>query len=126
MIGGTLETIGLSHLAFSFTGLVIGSVIYSLPFAVQPLQNAFSQIPRSLLDAAACMRARPFDRFIHVVMPLAKRGLITAAVLAFAHTIGEFGVVLMIGGNIPGETQVVAIAISVSYTHLTLPTKRIV
>ncbi|MFU8785471.1 molybdate ABC transporter permease subunit [Aliidiomarina sp.] len=115
VIGGSLEAIGFSHLAFSFTGLVIGSVIYSLPFAVQPLQNAFSQIPRSLLDAAACMRAKPSDRFLHVVMPLAKRGFITAAVLAFAHTIGEFGVVLMIGGNIPGETQVVAIAI---YDHV--------
>ncbi|MCL5255780.1 MAG: molybdate ABC transporter permease subunit [Gammaproteobacteria bacterium] len=114
-IGGSLEALGLQHLAFSFTGLVIGSVIYSLPFAVQPLQNAFSNVPRELLEAAACMRARFTDRFIHLVLPLAKRGFITAAVLSFAHTIGEFGVVLMIGGNIPGETQVVSIAI---YDHV--------
>lgn len=114
-IGGSLEALGMQHLAFSFTGLVIGSVIYSLPFAVQPLQNAFASVPREFLEAAACMRARFIDRFINLVLPLAKRGFITAAVLSFAHTIGEFGVVLMIGGNIPGETQVVSIAI---YDHV--------
>lgn len=114
-IGGSLEALGMQHLAFSFTGLVIGSVVYSLPFAVQPLQNAFASVPRELLEAAACLRARFIDRFRHVVLPLAKRGFITAAVLSFAHTIGEFGVVLMIGGNIPGETQVVSIAI---YDHV--------
>ncbi|MCC5879587.1 MAG: molybdate ABC transporter permease subunit [Idiomarina sp.] len=114
-IGGTLERLGLTHLAFSFTGLVIGSVIYSLPFAVQPLQNAFAQIDRRLLDASACLRAKPLDRFVSIVLPLSKRGFLTAAVLSFAHTIGEFGVVLMIGGNIPGETQVVSIAI---YDHV--------
>ncbi|MGX5915385.1 molybdate ABC transporter permease subunit [Aliidiomarina sp. Khilg15.8] len=114
-VGGTLETLGLDHLAFSFTGLVIGSVIYSLPFAVQPLQNAFSQVDRGLLDASACLRARPLDRFFTIVLPLSKRGLLTATILSFAHTIGEFGVVLMIGGNIPGETQVVSIAI---YDHV--------
>ena len=114
-IGGSLEALGMQHLAFSFTGLVIGSVVYSLPFAVQPLQNAFASVPRELLEAAACLRARFFDRFRHLVLPLAKRGFITAAVLSFAHTIGEFGVVLMIGGNIPGETQVVSIAI---YDHV--------
>lgn len=114
-IGGSLEALGMQHLAFSFTGLVIGSVVYSLPFAVQPLQNAFASVPRDLIEAAACMRASFMDRFIHLVLPLAKRGFITAAVLSFAHTIGEFGVVLMIGGNIPGETQVVSIAI---YDHV--------
>lgn len=114
-IGGSLEELGLNHLAFSFTGLVIGSVVYSLPFAVQPLQNAFSAIPIKLLDAATVLRSTPWDRFWHVVIPLAKRGLLSAAVLSFAHTLGEFGVVLMIGGNIPGETQVVSIAI---YDHV--------
>lgn len=114
-IGSTLEALGLRHLAFSFTGLVVGSVVYSLPFAVQPLQNAFSQVPRELLDAAATLRARPLDRFISLVLPLTKHGFITALVLSFAHTIGEFGVVLMIGGNIPGETQVVSTAI---YDHV--------
>ncbi|MCH8501100.1 MAG: molybdate ABC transporter permease subunit [Aliidiomarina sp.] len=115
IIGGSLEALGMHHLAFSFTGLVIGSVVYSLPFAVQPLQNAFASVPRELLEAASCLRARYADRFIHLVLPLAKRGFVTAAVLSFAHTIGEFGVVLMIGGNIPGETQVVSIAI---YDHV--------
>ncbi|WP_113906859.1 molybdate ABC transporter permease subunit [Aliidiomarina celeris] len=114
-IGGSLEALGLNHLAFSFSGLVIGSVIYSLPFAVQPLQNAFTAIPAKLLDVATTLRSNPWDRFWHVVIPLAKPGVISAAVLSFAHTLGEFGVVLMIGGNIPGETQVVSIAI---YDHV--------
>ena len=115
IIGGTLESLGMQHLAFSFPGLVIGSVVYSLPFAVQPLQNAFSQVPRDLLDAASTMRAKPVDRFFSLIVPLTKHGFITAGVLSFAHTLGEFGVVLMIGGNIPGETQVVSTAI---YDHV--------
>lgn len=114
-VGSTLMSLGFDHLAFSFTGLVIGSVIYSLPFAVQPLQNAFAAINPQLLHAASLLRATPWDRFWSIAMPLAKRGLVTAAVLSFAHTIGEFGVVLMIGGNLPGETQVISIAI---YDHV--------
>lgn len=96
-------------LSFSFTGLVIGSVIYSLPFVVQPLQNAFAAVGHELLEAAATLRASPLDRFFSVALPLARRGFVTAAVLGFTHTVGEFGVVLMIGGNIPGETQVLSI-----------------
>lgn len=115
LVGGTLERLGWAHLAFSFPGLVIGSVIYSLPFAVQPLQNSFSQIQPMLLEAGSTLRASPWDRFWHLALPMARRGLLTAAVLAFAHTLGEFGVVLMVGGNIPGETQVVSIAI---YDHV--------
>ncbi len=110
-IGGTLEALGLRHLAFSFTGLVIGSVFYSLPFAVQPLQSAFQAIGNRPLEAAATMRAGPVDRFFTVALPLARRGIITAASLSFAHTLGEFGVVLMIGGNIPGKTQTLSILI---------------
>jgi len=100
-----------SQLAFSFSALVIGSVIYSLPFVVQPLQGAFSRVPPGLLQAAATLGAPPFDQFKSVVLPMCKRSFITAASLGFAHTVGEFGVVLMIGGNIPGETQVISIAI---------------
>lgn len=114
-LGGLLEEFGLRHLAFTFSGLVIGSVVYSLPFAVQPLQTAFEGIRRPLLEVAATLRAGPVDRFLTVVVPLARRGFLSAAVLSFAHTLGEFGVVLMIGGNIPGETQVVSIAI---YDHV--------
>lgn len=99
------------QLAFSFNALVIGSVIYSLPFVVQPLQSAFSRIPNTLLQAAATMGATPSDQFRSVVIPLCRRSFITAASLGFAHTVGEFGVVLMIGGNIPGETQVLSIAL---------------
>lgn len=101
-------------LAFTFTGLVIGSVIYSMPFVVQPLQNAFSAIGQRPLDVAATLRATPLDRFFTVALPLARPGFISAAALGFAHTLGEFGVVLMIGGNIPGKTQVASIAI---YNH---------
>jgi molybdate transport system permease protein len=97
--------------AFSFSALVIGSVIYSLPFVVQPLQQAFERVPTPLLDAAATLGARPRDQFRSIVVPLCRRSFITAAALAFAHTVGEFGVVLMIGGNIPGETQVLSIAL---------------
>lgn len=99
------------QLTFTFTGLVIGSVFYSLPFAVQPLMHAFEQVPQTLLDAAKTMRAHTLDWFWHVVVPLSRRGFLTAATLAFAHTVGEFGVVLMVGGNIPGETRMVSIAI---------------
>ena len=114
-IGSTLAALGLPSLAFSFWGLVLGSVIYSLPFVVQPLQNSFSTIGSALLEAAATLGARPFDRFISIVLPLSKLGYLTALVLGFAHTMGEFGVVLMIGGNIPGQTQVLSIAI---YDHV--------
>ena len=114
-IGGTLEALGGSALAFTFTGLVIGSVGYSLPFVVQPLQDAFASIGRGNMEAAATLGAGPLDRFFTVAVPLARRGFLTATTLGFAHTIGEFGVVLMIGGNIPGETQVLSIAI---YDHV--------
>lgn len=114
--GGMLAPLWGGHsLAFSFSGLVIGSVIYSLPFVVQPLQNAFTLIGQAPLEAAATLRAGPMDRFFSVVLPLSRPGYITATVLGFAHTVGEFGVVLMIGGNIPGETQVLSIAI---YDHV--------
>ncbi len=99
------------RLVFSFTGLVIGSVIFSAPFVVNPLKDAFEAIPRGQLETAATLGAGPLDRFRSVVLPLAASGFVTAAVLGFAHTLGEFGVVLMIGGNIPGETQVLSIAI---------------
>ncbi len=112
---GPLAQLGLGSLAFSFTGLVIGSVIYSMPFVIQPLQNAFAAIGTRPLEVAATLRASPLDRFFTVALPLAKPGFLTAAVLGFAHTLGEFGVVLMIGGNIPGRTQVVSIAI---YDHV--------
>lgn len=114
-IGGLMEKIGAKPLAFTFTGLVIGSVFYTLPFVVQPLQNAFSTIGNRPLEVAATLRASPLDRFFTVVVPLARSGFLTATVLGFAHTVGEFGVVLMIGGNIPGETQVLSIAI---YDHV--------
>ena len=114
-IGKLLESLGGSSIAFTFTGLVIGSVIYSMPFVVQPLQNSFSSIGRKPLEAAATLGASKIDRFFSVAVPLSRSGFITAAVLGFAHTVGEFGVVLMIGGNIPGETGVVSIAI---YDHV--------
>lgn len=110
--GGWLASLwGERTLAFSFTGLVIGSVIYSLPFVVQPLQNGFVLIGLRPVQVAATLRASFFDSFRHIILPLAKPAYITAATLGFAHTLGEFGVVLMIGGNIPNETQVVSIAI---------------
>ncbi len=114
-VGGLMEALGGRPLAFTFTGLVIGSVFYSLPFVVQPLQGAFAGIGQRPLEAAATLRASPLDRFFTVAVPLARQGFITGAVLGFAHTIGEFGVVLMIGGNIPGQTQVLSIAI---YDHV--------
>lgn len=110
-VGQMTESLGIGVLPFTFTGLVIASVIYSLPFAVQPIQNAFAAIGKRPLEIAATLRASPWDRFVSVALPLAKPGLITGAVLGFAHTLGEFGVVLMIGGNIPGETQVLSMAI---------------
>ena len=114
-IGSLMESLGGSHLAFTFTGLVVGSVFYSMPFDIQPLQNAFTAIGTRPLEVAATLRASPLDRFFSVAVPLARPGFLTAAVLGFAHTLGEFGVVLMIGGNIPGETQVLSIAI---YDHV--------
>ncbi len=114
-LGSLMEWLGGRSLAFTFTGLVIGSVIYSMPFVVQPLQNAFSAVGRRPLEVAATLGASPLDRFFTVALPLAKPGFFTAAVLGFAHTVGEFGVVLMIGGNIPGKTQVVSIAL---YDHV--------
>ncbi len=99
------------QLAFSFSAIVIGSVLYSLPFVVQPLQKAFEQLDNSLLEAGSLLGAGPFDRFLSIVLPLTKASFITAASLGFAHTVGEFGVVLMIGGNIPGETRVLSIAL---------------
>ena len=114
-LGKVSNQLGFGSLAFSFSGLVIGSCIYSLPFVIQPLQNAFANIGKRPLEVAATLGATRFDRFVTVILPIAKPGIITAAVLGFAHTLGEFGVVLMIGGNIPGQTQVVSIAI---YDHV--------
>ena len=102
-------------LTFSFTGLVIASTIYSLPFMVQPLASAFEAVGRGPIEAAASLGASPFDAFVHVALPLSARGFLTAGVLTFTHTLGEFGVVLMVGGNIPGETRVLSIAI---YDHV--------
>ena len=110
-LGSAWERLTGTRLAFSFSALVMGSVIYSLPFVVQPLQTAFQRVPESLLHAAATLGARPLDQFRSIVLPLTRRSFITAASLGFAHTVGEFGVVLMIGGNIPGETQVLSIAL---------------
>jgi molybdate transport system permease protein len=114
-VGKLLESLGGSSIAFTFSGLVVGSVIYSIPFVVQPLQNSFSGIGSRPLEVAATLGASPLDRFFTVAVPLARSGFVTAAVLGFAHTVGEFGVVLMIGGNIPGETGVLSIAI---YDHV--------
>ncbi|OGI55890.1 MAG: molybdenum ABC transporter permease subunit, partial [Candidatus Muproteobacteria bacterium RBG_19FT_COMBO_61_10] len=114
-LGAGWQALGGASLAFSFTGLVIGSVLYSMPFVVQPLQNTFEALGARPLEAAATLRASPLDRFFSVAVPLARRGFISATTLGFAHTVGEFGVVLMIGGNIPGKTQVLSIAI---YDHV--------
>jgi len=114
-LGRLTQAAGLGTLPFTFAGLVVASCLYSLPFVVQPLQNAFAAVPERLLEAAATLRAGPLDTFFHVVVPLARSGFLTAAVLGFAHTIGEFGVVLMIGGNIPGKTRVVSVQI---YDHV--------
>lgn len=114
-VGQLTQGLGLGLLPFTFAGLVVGSVFYSLPFVVQPLQQAFEAIGERPLEVAATLRARPFDTFFSVVLPLARPGFFTAAVLGFAHTIGEFGVVLMIGGNIPEKTRVVSVQI---YDHV--------
>lgn len=114
--GGTLtQALGIGTLPFTFSGLVFASVLYSLPFVVQPLQNAFEALGKRPLEVAATLRASAWDRFFHIAVPLARPGFLTAMVLGFAHTVGEFGVVLMIGGNIPGETKVLSVAI---YDHV--------
>lgn len=110
-IGQFTQAIGLGTLPFTFHGLVIASVFYSLPFVVQPLQNAFEAIGSRPLEVAATLRAGPLDRFFYVVVPLARPGFLTASILGFAHTIGEFGVVLMVGGNIPDKTRVISMQI---------------
>jgi molybdate transport system permease protein len=114
-IGSITQQLGLGTLPFTFGGLVAASMLYSLPFVLQPLQNAFAEITAPVLEAAATLRAGPFARFLHVVLPLSKNGIMTASVLGFAHTVGEFGVVLMVGGNIPGRTQVLSVQI---YNHV--------
>ncbi|MEN6587015.1 MAG: molybdate ABC transporter permease subunit [Sulfuricella sp.] len=113
-VGSTLESMGLHHLAFTFPGLVVASTIYSLPFMAQPLKDAFNAVGNRMIEAAATLRAGPWDRFFTVVVPMARRGFLTAITLTFAHTVGEFGVVLMVGGNIPNQTRVLSIAI---YDH---------
>ncbi|MCK7547588.1 molybdate ABC transporter permease subunit [Marinobacter koreensis] len=115
VVGQLTEKLGIGLLPFTFEGLVVASMLYSLPFTVQPLQNAFESVHAGFLEAAATLRASPLDRFFTVVVPMARNGFLTAGVLTFAHTIGEFGVVLMIGGNIPGETKVLSVAI---YDHV--------
>lgn len=114
-VGRVMQAFGLDVLPFTFPGLVVASMVYSLPFVVQPLQNAFAAIGEGPLEAAASLRAHPIDAFFSVAVPLARPGFISAAVLGFAHTVGEFGVVLMIGGNIPGRTRVVSVQI---YDHV--------
>ena len=107
-VGQLTQSLGLGLMTFTFSGLVIGSVVYSLPFAVQPLQSAFESLGKRPQEVAATLGAKPLDAFFSVIVPLTRSGFVTAAVLTFAHTIGEFGVVLMIGGNIPGKTQVIS------------------
>ncbi len=114
-IGQFTQALGIGVLSFSFSGLIIGSVVFSLPFAVQPIQYAFEAIGKRPMEVAATLRARPLDAFFSIALPMAKPGLLTAVVLSFAHTVGEFGVVLMIGGNIPGKTRVVSTQI---YGHV--------
>jgi len=114
-VGQFTQSLGLGTLAFTFWGLVLGSLFYSMPFVVQPIQNAMQALGNRPLEVAATLRAGPWDRFFTVVLPLARPGFLTAAVLGFAHTVGEFGVVLMIGGNIPGQTRVVSVQI---YDHV--------
>ena len=114
-IGRLTHALGIGLLPFSFAGLVVGSVVYSMPFVVQPLQNAFEAIGDAPLEAAATLRASPLDTFVSVVLPLARPGYLTAIVMGFAHTVGEFGVVLMIGGNIPEKTRVISVQI---YDHV--------
>jgi len=111
VVGQFTQWAGIGLLPFTFWGLVVASVFYSMPFVVQPIQNAFEAIGEGPLEAAATLRAAPLDAFFSIAVPLAKPGFITASILGFAHTVGEFGVVLMIGGNIPGKTQVLSMAI---------------
>ena len=115
LVGQWTQALGLGTLPFTFAGLVAGSVIYSLPFAVQPLQHAFEAMGERPMEVAATLRASPWDAFFSVALPLAKPGFLTATVLSFAHTVGEFGVVLMLGGNIPGVTRTVSVQI---YDHV--------
>ena len=115
LVGQLTEALHLGRLPFTFAGLVVGSVLFSLPFAVQPIQNALEAIGPRPLEVAATLRANAWDRFLSVALPLARPGFLTATILAFAHTVGEFGVVLMLGGNIPGETRVLSIAV---YNHV--------
>ncbi len=114
-IGRFTQTLGLGLLPFTFGGLVLGSMVYSLPFAVQPLQHGFEAVGRRPMEVAASLRASPLDAFLTVALPLARPGFLTAAILTFAHTVGEFGVVLMMGGNIAGQTQLVSTQI---YGHV--------
>lgn len=114
-VGELTQALGLGTLPFTFTGLIIASVIYSFPFVVQPIQNSLEMLGKRPLEVAATLRASRWDTFISVILPLARPGFITAAILGFAHTVGEFGVILMIGGNIPGETQVISVLI---YEHV--------
>jgi molybdate transport system permease protein len=114
-IGQFTQALGLGTLPFTFWGLVVASMVYSMPFVVQPIQNAIEAIGNRPLEAAATLGAGPIDRFFTVVLPLAKPGFMTATILGFAHTVGEFGIVLMIGGSIPGETRVVSVQI---YDHV--------
>ncbi|MDO9064680.1 MAG: molybdate ABC transporter permease subunit [Sulfuricella sp.] len=114
-VGQLTQALGLGTLPFTFAGLVVGSVLYSLPFVVQPIQNAFEALGSRPLEVASTLRAGPWDRFFSVAVPLARPGFLTAIILGFAHTVGEFGVVLMMGGNIPGATRVLSVAI---YDHV--------
>ena len=113
-VGGTLESMGLHHLAFTFEGILVASVLYSMPFAVQPLTEAFNNLGRRPVEVASSLGANLFDRFFTVILPLTRGGFVVAATLTFAHTIGEFGVILMLGGSIPGETKVLSVLI---YDH---------
>ena len=114
-VGQLTQSLGLGLLPFTFAGLVVGSIFYSMPFVVQPLANAFEALGRAPLEAAATLRASPMDTFFSVVLPLCKPAYITAAVMGFAHTVGEFGIVLMLGGNIPGQTRTLSVQI---YDHV--------
>lgn len=114
VIGGTLEDLGFAHLAFSFEGILLASVLYSMPFAVQPLNEAFTNLGRRHVEVASALGANPVDRFFTVILPLTRGGFVVAATLTFAHTLGEFGVILMLGGSIPGETKVLSVLI---YDH---------
>jgi molybdate transport system permease protein len=114
-VGSAMKSLGMDLLPFTFSGLVLASVLYSMPFVVQPLQAAFESIGDRPLEAAATLRAGPLDRFFTVVLPLSRHGIVSAVILGFAHTVGEFGVVLMMGGNIPGQTRVLSVAL---YDHV--------